>query len=385
MQTFKIEQTDSQCVVTWRNFNVGAVYILFFFLSCWTGLCLLSVTAVFVEDILLIFFALPCCGLWIVIFAKFVSELFGKRKLVLDETGVKSTYNCLFIKDEKWIDLDDICRFKVLGKVKWLSQIRVVCRENDIDYSVTSSTKELGNACRLLNVFLKKLRGTPTTEVSAKWDAVFDLHSSHQFIDPPPKSRWSYKMDFNGFGFRFHGLGRIMAIITLFRLFSMTVVYNGVVWIGMLQMLGVLDPPLKGELPKGGSWWIILFFGMIPFVFFGFGLVILTMNMFIDLFRTTTWTFSYNTATFRTARLGLGRTEIVELTGWKSLVVRVPDEGESETEIDDDLRQTYEDGEFWQLAFLNAAGESLMSIDDLRKSEALWMADVVLRERRTIQ
>jgi hypothetical protein len=77
------------------------------------------------------------------------------------------------------------------------------------------------------------------------------------------------------------------------------------------------------------------------------------------------------------------------LTDWHSLVVRLPADEKIKPELiadgnPDAIREFYNTCERWQLAFLNAAGEQLLAIENLSKPEALWMADAVLREQRTI-
>jgi hypothetical protein len=99
--------------------------------------------------------------------------------------------------------------------------------------------------------------------------------------------------------------------------------------------------------------------------------------------------FAQNEAEFRSARFGSLRTEYYNLTAWNSLVVRLPDDEKVKPELIAGgnpvvIRDFYNACERWQLAFLNAAGEQLLAIENLSKPEALWMADVVLREQRMI-
>jgi len=56
-----------------------------------------------------------------------------------------------------------------------------------------------------------------------------------------------------------------------------------------------------------------------------------------------------------------------------------------ELDNEDDLENFYEEGNHWQLAFLDKSETDLAVIEKLRKPEALWLADVILRERRTIR
>jgi len=95
-------------------------------------------------------------------------------------------------------------------------------------------------------------------------------------------------------------------------------------------------------------------------------------------------------AEFCSTRFGSLRTEHYNLIDWHSLVVRLPADEKIKPELiadgnPDAIREFYNGCERWQLAFLNAAGEPLLAIENLSKPEALWMADVVLREQRTIR
>jgi len=149
--------------------------------------------------------------------------------------------------------------------------------------------------------------------------------------------------------------------------------------------------------PEGDEWWSML----IGVCIFGFvGLIILggAVYAFLELLRRTTWRFTYGEAEFRTVRVIPAREKRHELTGWNSLVVRVVrnenmedivpairNEKDDKPAGDVDLREFYEGSKYWQLAFISAADEQLLAIDNLSKTEALWMADVILREQRTIR
>ncbi|MCL2709524.1 MAG: hypothetical protein FWE95_01475 [Planctomycetaceae bacterium] len=56
-----------------------------------------------------------------------------------------------------------------------------------------------------------------------------------------------------------------------------------------------------------------------------------------------------------------------------------------EPEGEGNLREFYEDGKFWQVAFRDKSEADIAVIDGLYNAEALWLADVVLREQRTIR
>ena len=107
-------------------------------------------------------------------------------------------------------------------------------------------------------------------------------------------------------------------------------------------------------------------------------------------FRKTSWTFARGEARFRTVLLLRARTAHHELTGWSSLAAQVIEAERNyaqELELDCDpkkVRNYYNGESLWQLVFLNAVGEQLVAIDKLSKPEALWMADVLIREQRAI-
>ena len=207
---------------------------------------------------------------------------------------------------------------------------------------------------------------------------VFALTSPPQHLDPPPKCRWSYQEDFNGFGFRFRDDGKLME---LFVLILTAVFWNGLVSVFVLLLLGILDP---AQQPEGFTWWFLFFF-LIPCVLIGLLLVVVAFNGSLELFRRTTWRFAFGEAVFHTARIR-SRIKHYDLTGWNSLAIRLVRADKSkEPENDDELETFYEEGDHWQLTFLDKNDADLATIEKLRKPEALWLADVILRERRTIR
>ena len=340
MQTFKIEKTETQCVVTWQ-FYTHAVFVLLPFLACLTFPCVVVIYHVFTKQVpvqqfwngltILLFFG----TFWFVFFVFVANIFFGKTRLVLDKTGLETLWTCLFFKRKKRIALTELRRFeKVIRKGKngnrWYL-LRVIGNKKFHFMTPSKSNEyELDELCVRLNVCLKALQAcrqipddtTEAEEMETLFPKpppiVFEFDSPPQYLDPPTKTRWQYQTDFDGFGFQ--------------------------------------------------KW-----------------------DNILELFRITTWMFALGEAKFRTGRLGWVRNAAHDLTDWHSLVVRVP-----ETEYENyytkhvdrkpDEILTYYDGEsVWQLAFLNAASERIMAIEKLSKLEALWMADVLLREQRAVR
>jgi len=417
MKTFKIEQDKTQCIVTWRHLNFIVVILLLFFVG-WTAGCATLVYALLVKQELFVFlFALPFWAFWCGLFAWVAHILFGKTRFVLDEDGLETVYTCLFIKLENWFDLDDIRRFetKVFESRKGNRSysLRIVLQGSDTSYSMPAGEDALNRLCKQLNAFLDHLAGTPGTaecrlnkEVLAKHELpepmVFALDSPLQHLAPPPNSRWQYQADSDGFEFRFQDKGKFA---TLFRDIFGAICWNGLVWV--IALLFWYRPPQKG----GDSWLDFVFFDLMPSMIFGvnmfwlvflivvvlclIGLVLIgvAMNTFLELFRRASCRFVYGGAITSTARLGPTQIEQYELTGWRSLVVRSvhggwfvfgPNRKAGETDEAYNWR-FYEEGKLWQLAFLDADDEELLVIKKLSKPEALWMADVVLREQRMVR
>ncbi|MCL2304112.1 MAG: hypothetical protein FWC43_02070, partial [Planctomycetaceae bacterium] len=78
MQTFKIEQTDLQCVVTWRFFSFAVVFSLVF-LTIWTVGCLVMTGAALAhQQFEVLLFMLPFWAVWLVLLAFIANVLFGK-------------------------------------------------------------------------------------------------------------------------------------------------------------------------------------------------------------------------------------------------------------------------------------------------------------------
>ena len=366
MQTFKIEKTETQCVVTWRNFPLLFVLITFLAFPVFFGVFLLPEQR-FAD------FAVMC-GVSLLFstpfFVIFLCLWFWKGRLVLDETGLESLSTFFAIESKKRVRLDELRLFKKEisrgSKGSTSSKLRAVCQGSNVDFiTLGASQKEINDLCEQLNALLNRLK---TAGVPAKWEEsfTFGFDTPPQHLELPTKSRWHYQTDFDGIGFQKRGEEDAMGDVVGAFFFAMVA--------GGFALL------IRGES-------IIL----IPIVLIGLYFCILGLHYILELFRVTTWTFADGEVRFRTARLGLARRTTHDLTGWNSLVVRV-----SETEIDhakeleldcdaEKIRDYYAGESVWQLAFLDAAGERIIAIENLSKSESLWMADVLLREQRAVR
>ena len=168
MRTFKIEQTETQYVVTWRHFHsIVFKWIMAVVLLGPLGL-FITASAIAEGDIWAILLALALLGLlfW-AFFARVVNVLFGKTAFILDKNGLETIWTCLSVKREKWIDLTEIRYFEKrmsYGKWgRWYCQLRVVCNGSNADFIapagfLTSASKELDDVCNQLNVFLATLK-----------------------------------------------------------------------------------------------------------------------------------------------------------------------------------------------------------------------------------
>jgi len=388
MQTFNVEKTDSQCVVTWRHFSLDVIVLLAFF-AFWTGMLGFMTCMVLAHqrfEILL--FLLPFWAVAFGLFAWVANMLFGKTRFVLDKDGLETTWTCLSIRRERQFDLADIRRFETKvrhgNKGRRFYSLQIVLQSGNANFSAPAVESTFDDLCKQLNDFLHALKTGDAPDaagVPAQWEmpepTVFVLNSPVQHLDSPPKNRWQYQMDFNGFSFHFRENGKIA---TLFGAMGIAAFWNGIVSVFVLLLFGVIGNP-----PKDGQWWFVFFF-LIPFVLIGLVLFCAALHSFLELFRRTSWRFTYGEAIFRTARLGPARVEHHELTRWDSLIVRVVrDEDEKEPEDEGSLREFYEDGKFWQVAFRDQSEADLAVIDGLYNAEALWLADVVLREQRAIR
>ena len=381
MQSFTIEQTDSQCVVTWRYFCVS-VFPLFFFFVAWTALLGFMTCIAFAHqqfDVLL--FLLPFWAVSLGLFAVIAHMLFGKTRFVLDANGIETIYTCLRFRREKHIGIAEIRRFEKSvhrGNKRRTHKFRVICQNKNVDFCPPES--EIDNLCNRLNGFL----GTKeeSIELPAKWEVpapkVLGLDSPPQHLKPPTKSRWQYQTELAGFCFRCRGKGRIRKF---FVWILTAVLYNGLLTPFVLVMCGVIEPddPLEGL-----DWWFSLFIvigvGIGGIVFCG-----VAFNSFLNLFRRTNWRFVHGEAVFHTARIG-SRTTHHDLTNWNSLAVRLVRHWKIiEPQYNDELRKFYEEGDRWQVAFLDKNGADIAVINNLHKPEALWMVDVILREQRAIR
>jgi hypothetical protein len=318
MPTFQIENTDSQCNVTWRHFHS----------ETFAGFLILAVLVV--GFVLLT--QLPLWGLSVFFITLAVCTWSGQTKIALNADGLNVTYTSLLHKRAKWFDLADIRRFEKqirynhgkLSSGQFTYLLRMVCQNARSCKSFGVSSKEeleeeLDALCDQLNVFLGTLKAE-RAGVPAQWEVpeaiAFDFDSPPQHLAPPPACRWQYQTDY-------------------------------------------------------------------------FGGVSFTKRNVFDFFGATTWTFAHGEAECRTARFGFARTAQHKLTGWRSLLVSLPvnervspaliAEGDVEA-----IRNFYDASDLWQVVFCTAEADRLLSIEGLCKGEALWMADVLLRERRAV-
>ena len=117
----------------------------------------------------------------------------------------------------------------------------------------------------------------------------------------------------------------------------------------------------------------------------GLFLAVVVLNGFLELFRRTIWRFAYGEAVFRSARI-ISRIKHYDLTGYNTLAIRLVRADKSEEpENESDLETFYEEGDHWQLAFLDKNDADLVVIEKLRKPESLCLADVILRKWRAIR
>jgi len=191
MQTFKIEKNDTQCVVTWRHFDL-TVILLFIIFAGLTVIAAFFVYGVFVRHA---FGAIPIAllfwGLWLFLLALIFDNLYGETTFVLDENGLDIIYTCLLFQNEKRIALDEIVCFekemsyhhKDRRKRRPTYLLRVACREDNIRKSFRLHTRksksfglpskekflslptfgkeleeEIDDLCEQLNAFLETLK-----------------------------------------------------------------------------------------------------------------------------------------------------------------------------------------------------------------------------------
>jgi hypothetical protein len=168
MQTVKIEQNDSQCVVTWWYFSPVVSLQITMLAGLSVGGTSLTHLAVVQREFVVFLLALPFWVFLLLLFALTVHMLFGKTKFILDEHGLKTTYTCLAIKREKRFDLAGICCFEKAIRnrpAKYNSGeshhfLRVVHQSGNVDFWLPTKKleEELGDLCEQLNDFLAEMK-----------------------------------------------------------------------------------------------------------------------------------------------------------------------------------------------------------------------------------
>ena len=116
MQTFKIEKTDSQCVVTWRHYTRLGVFVMFSGLA-FMAIPLVTLTPHALHALIVFCAALSIWIFWLLSFAFVVHMLFGETQFVLDEDGLNAIYTCLTFESEKRFALTEIRRFE--KDIRW--------------------------------------------------------------------------------------------------------------------------------------------------------------------------------------------------------------------------------------------------------------------------
>lgn len=380
MQTFHVEKTDSQYIVSWGYFTYGIIFgflvLIGLAFSCLWLLHLAFVQQIFAVGLL----AITLCGVWFLMLVGVLNTLFGSIKIILDEEGLETRYSCLWINRKKRIDLAEIRRFEAhalrhnRGQVH---RLRIVRQKNHDELSLPPKyvKKELEGLCNQLNVLLGVFKAE-RDGVPVEWELpepiLFELHTPPLQLEQPSKSRWKYQTDFNGITCKKRGGGyKIWDTIILFsRVFCVT---------GMIVLVLLL----------GGDLWKMLAM-LTPVILLGLGCIVKLFFHVAEWCRITHWTFACNEAECRTGCLGWTRTRHYDITDWNFLLVCLPADERVKPELiaegnPDAIREYYDESELWQIAFLNSAEEQMFAVKNLTKSEALWMADVLLREQRVIR
>jgi len=164
MQTFKIEQTETQFVVTWRHFSKYAFRVWLVGLTSWLVIFISLVLVTFGENASFIF--LLTSPIWLMLllaFPWFVHVLYGKTRLVLDSGGLETIYTCLCLERKKRIDLAAIHRFEKPALPNsvdmWLCVLRLIGIKKNVNITFPSElAQELDALCNQLNAFLAILK-----------------------------------------------------------------------------------------------------------------------------------------------------------------------------------------------------------------------------------
>ena len=260
------------------------------------------------------------------------------------------------------------------------SYLRVHGPEKKIDVRTPGDRSAVDGLCKQLNGLLVKFN--PVTE-SHLDPTRFESHVPPRNIERPKRTPWKHESDFDEFRFERRG---VFSPGSFFTLLVFAAFCNFAVAFFVLKLCGFGPPE---QVPHGIVWWM-LFFLLILLTIVGLGLLLAFVSEILEPFRVTKWTFCYGEATHRFVKHVFYRTATFPLTGWNSLSVRFSDTRVETLELlagslPDEIEERYGDGECWELAFLDAVGADIVVIKNLRRPEALWMADVVLCERRTIR
>lgn len=199
------------------------------------------------------------------------------------------------------------------------------------------------------------------------------LEDPPEGLEPPKDCRWSFWADAERFGFSRPGE---FSLINAFLTLVVALVVNGALIAILLAQFGLLP---NAKPAQDVPWWGVPLF-LVPF--FAFGLLLLTAFFLTvtEPFRRRTWMISPQGLEYRDSRFRWSEYRKQPLHGLAGLRLRrgrIPRRGRKP---DSD-----QDGTDWRLVFSDEKEADLAAIDELTEGEALWMADVVLRERGRIE
>lgn len=370
-KNFNVEQTDSKLTVVWCLPWFIMIFVIVFTLVWMTGWsygCIGLFLKILKEPQLgNILFALPFFIGWFFGAGIFIAILFGRQTVWLDHDGLHRIIQVLFLQWNKRIPLDELTGFDVVAYSSGNNAYRQL-RTGDFvfAYGWEAETTDLA---KRLNALLNKLRPGAEIKQNEPEEMVrttnIPLNSRSQGLEAPPDSHWEYWSDFDRFGFlRRNTFSLFMFVSSLFP----TLFWNGIVSVFVLILCGVL--PLTEPMPRG-MWWFMFFF-LIPFELIGLSMIWSVLKALLPSQDITKWTFSLGRSEYRTSFLGIGKKVTESLESWKTL------------ELHEDRED--EDDDRWSVVFLSDAKDEILDeFSGLTEAEARWIADVILRERSTIQ
>lgn len=372
------------CLLLWL---IGATF------AC--GLLLFKVftdPSVFISVFTLIF----CAG-WLAFAAGLVWMIFGKEMLLLGKDEAVFLRKAVIRLSSRVVPSKEIHCFREYrtvfrrrhGREIYYSGIEMLTDGKPLQFATELPERERAWLIHQLNQFLLTCksenerpglaqtmaieRGTSSNDESSLDGMTFPteiLTFERTYSEPPTDCCWYLSERHDGLAFTHKGR---LDIDNLIGVFLLNAVWNGLVSLGVMALLGI-TPNNNGPQPQGWDWWG-LFLVLIPFEAFGLLIFVLFVLVLLQPLRSTSWQFASDRIIERKLWLWFGHARTWNINE----LVRVELRQRKSTlwqycrDVVAELSRTSS----FDLTLVSSSNVGLCCIENLTEGEARWMAHFI--------